>query len=61
MAVKIVHQAHGHQVRFGDRATAEHYAAQHGGLAEWRVVVIPAAVQSGKPSDQGRAELSTRE
>ena len=41
MAVKIVHTRRGQEVRFGDRATAEHYAAQHGGLDAWRVHTIP--------------------
>lgn len=62
MAVKIVHERHGHQVRFGDRATAEHFAAQHGGLGDWRVVTIPGGAESRKSSgNQGWAELSTGE
>lgn len=62
MTVKIVHEAYGHQVRFGDRATAEHYATQHGGLADWRVVMTPAAAQFGNPNgSQGRAESRTGE
>lgn len=41
VAVKIVHTTRSQEVRFGDRPTAEHYAAQHGGLGVWRVLTIP--------------------
>lgn len=41
MAVKIVHITRWQEVRFGDRATAEHYAVQYGGLQVWRVLTIP--------------------
>lgn len=41
MAVKIVHTTRSQEVRFGDRATAEQYAAQYGGLDAWRVLPIP--------------------
>lgn len=41
VAVKIVHTTRSQEVRFGDRATAEHYAAQYGGLEAWRVVPVP--------------------
>src|SRR5690606_38857291 len=41
VAVKIVHTTRSQEVRFGDRATAEHYAAQYGGLGAWRVVPVP--------------------
>lgn len=41
MAVKIVHVRRPQEVRFGDRATAEHYAAKHGGLVVWKVLPVP--------------------
>lgn len=41
VAVKIVHTTRSQEVRFGDRATAEHYAAQYDGLEAWRVVPVP--------------------
>lgn len=50
MAVKIVHTRRGQEVRFGDRVTAEDYAARHGGLDAWRVLNIPR-----RRSDRGRA------
>lgn len=40
MAVKIVHMTRSQEVRFGDQATAEQYAAQYGGLDAWRVLPV---------------------
>jgi len=41
VAFKIVHTTRSQELRFGDRATAEQYAAQYGGLDAWRVLPIP--------------------
>lgn len=41
MAVKIVHTTRSQEVRFGDRATAQRYAAQHGGPGVWRLLTVP--------------------
>lgn len=51
VAVKIVHTTRSQEVRFGDRATAEHYAAQYGGLDAWRVLPVPG----------GRCQTGSRE
>jgi len=56
MAVKIVHTRRGQEVRFGDRATAEHYAAQHGGLDAWRVHTIPRGGAEGDRADHRTTE-----
>lgn len=50
MAVKIVNTTRSQEVRFGDRATAERYAAQYGGLDAWRVLPVP----RGHLPDSGR-------
>lgn len=52
VAVKIVHTRRSQEVRFGDRATAEHYAAQYGGLNAWQVVPVP----GGHVPDVGRTD-----
>lgn len=41
MAIRLVHTTRAQEVRFGDRGTAERYAAEHGGLDVWRLVPAP--------------------
>ncbi|MFC7343630.1 hypothetical protein [Saccharopolyspora griseoalba] len=41
MAVKIVHTELRQELRFGDRATAEHYVHHHGGPRAWRITTVP--------------------
>lgn len=40
MAVKIVHTELRQELRFGDRATAEHYIHHHGGANAWYVTTV---------------------
>lgn len=54
VAVKIVHTMRSQEVRFGDRTTAEHYAAQYGGLGAWWVLPIP----RGQVPDGSRTDRS---
>ena len=41
MAVKIVHTELRQELRFGDRATAEHYVHHHGGARAWHITTVP--------------------
>lgn len=55
MAVKIVNATWSQEVRFGDRATAERYAAEHGGPGAWQVVTIPGREASAEGRMAGHA------
>ncbi|MBE9373728.1 hypothetical protein IQ251_04605 [Saccharopolyspora sp. HNM0983] len=40
MAVKIVHLAFAHELRFANRDAAQHYARQNGGLDAWQILPV---------------------
>ncbi|MER7015771.1 hypothetical protein ABT324_30415 [Saccharopolyspora sp. NPDC000359] len=55
MAVKIVHTTRAQELRFGSRAAAERYAAQHGGSKAWWITTVPRAVVARDARADSRA------
>ena len=46
MAVKLVHTAFAHELRFANRDSARHYAHENGGIDVWHI--LPAEHSAGE-------------